>query len=186
MRSPILLFMTSRSRSSMIAGVFAAHGVNWGGVQAQSAGYDTFENQAVKQVLKKHYGLPFCEFAKASGDFLLDLWPIVPQNETWMAKTGIEYFDVFQSLAPFNIYLTRDPEDVARSICQKRPDAQYEPALKAAKWRFAAMRARAAEYGGVFIDTDRVVKGDFTQLREAMEYCGVLFEENKAKAVIKR
>jgi len=167
----------------MIAEIFAVHGVNWGGVQTKSAGYKTFENEPVKAVLKRHFGLPFCELPKPSADFLSDLYGILPDNETWMAKTGIEYFDVFQSLAPFNIYLLRKPEDVAKSICAKRP-GNYDEALAAAKWRFATMRAKQATEGGVFIDTDRVIAGDFEQLRVAMEYCGVLFDEKKARGAI--
>lgn len=170
----------------MISGIFAAHGVHWGNDQRQSAGYDTFENQAIKSLLKKHFGLPFCEMTAPQIEFLQDLYAIVPNNETWLMKTGIEYFDVFQPLAPFNLFLLRKPEAVAKSICQKRPGADYDVALKAANWRFATMRARQAQTGGAFIDTDRVIAGDFEQLQVAMEYCGVLFDEMKTKAAIKR
>lgn len=184
MRSPIVLFMTSRSRSSMIAGIFAAHGINWGDRQLPSAGYDTYENQAIKGLLKSFYGLPFCTMPEPIDAFIKGLYEIVPHNETWLMKTGIEYFELFQPLSPFNVFLLRKPEDVAWSICQKRPNADYEVALKAAKWRFAAMRAMQAKTGGVFIDTDRVITGDFEQLRVAMEYCGVLFDEKKTKGAI--
>lgn len=184
MRSPIMLWMTSRSRSSMISGIFAAHGVHWGTDQRQSAGYDTYENQAIKALLKRRFGLPFCEMPAPQIEFLQDLFAIVPNNETWLMKTGIEYFDVFQPLAPFNLFLLRKPEDVAKSICQKRANADYDVALKAANWRFATMRTRQAQTGGAFIDTDRVIAGDFEQLQIAMEYCGVLFDEMKTKAAI--
>jgi len=183
MRSPICLWMTSRSRSSMISGIFAAHGVNWGGNQQQSLGYDIFENEAVKRVQKRHYGLPYCELIEATGAFLTDLYSVVPQNETWLVKTGIEYFNAFQPLAPFNVYLLRKPEGAAQSIVNKR-GVDYDEALKAVKWRFAAMRARQAIDGGAFIDTDRVIAGDFEQLQAAMEYCGVLFDEKKTKGAI--
>ncbi len=184
MRSPIILWMTSRSRSSMISGIFAAHGVNWGGVQSQSQGYDTFENAAVKAVLKRHYGLPSCTLPEATPGFLTDLYATVPQNETWLVKTGIEYFKTMQGFAPFNVFLLRSPEAVAKSLCSKRSECNYDEALEVAQWRFATMRAMQAKHGGVFVDTDRVIAGDFTQLGVALEYCGVLFDEKKTKGAI--
>jgi len=183
MRSPIVLWMTSRSRSSMISGIFAAHGLNWGSRQRQSAGYDTFENEAVKQVLKRYYGLPYCELIESTAAFLNDLYAILPENDTILVKTGIEYFNAFQPLAPFNVYLLRKPEDVAASIVAKR-QVDYDEALKASKWRFSTMRAMQKLAGGAFIDTDRVIAGDFEQLQTAMEFCGVLFDEKKTKGAI--
>jgi len=186
MRSPIMLWMTSRSRSSMISGIFAAHGVFWGRQQKQSAGYDTYENQEIKTALKKHYGLPFCTMADPTKDFMSELYSIVPNNETWLMKTGIEYFRVFQPMAPFNVFLLRKPEEVVKSICQKRKGSDPAVAEKAVTWRFGMMRQCQARSGGVFIDTDRVIAGDFEQLRVAMDYCGVLFDEKKTLGAIKK
>ena len=186
MRSPIALWMTSRSRSSMIAGIFAAHGVFWGKKQTQTAGYDTFENEPVKVVLKKHYGLPLCAMPATKPEFITDIYATVPQNETWMIKTGIEYFDAMQPMIPFNIYLLRKPEAVAKSLCQKRPGCNYDEALEIAQWRFNMMRVKYGTVGGAFIDTDRVIAGDFQQLKQAMEFCGIIFDEKKTLGAIKK
>ena len=178
MRCPIVLWMTSRSRSSMVAGIFAAHGINWGGKQSQSAGYNTFENMDVRACQKRHFGLPYMQMVEPTAEFIAEIYSLVPQNETYLVKTGIEYFDAFQPLIPFNIYLLRNPEHVAASLCSKRKGLDPDAALQAAEWRFKMMRARHSTVGGVFIDTDRVIAGDFTQLRAAVEICGVLFDEN--------
>lgn len=185
MFSPICLWMTSRSRSSMIAGVFAAHGVYWGDQQQQSAGYDTYEYQAVKKLLKRYYGLPFKTMVNIDQNFESELRALVPNNKTWMYKGGIEYYNAFRIWCPFNVFILRDPAAVAKSICQKRQNADYDVALEAAKWRLAAMKGTQAQDGGVFIDTDRVVSGDLAQLREAVEFCGVVWDEGLAKGVIK-
>jgi hypothetical protein len=184
MHCPIMLWMTSRSRSSMVAAIFAAHGVHWGEVQQQSAGYDTFENQKVKGILKKHFGLPFCTFPESKQDALTEIFGVVPHDRVWMMKTGVEYFKVFQPLTPFNVFIVRDPKAVAKSLCDKNPGARREVALEAAEWRFQQMRILHQQNGGVWVDTDRVIAGDLTQIREALEYCGILYDEAKTKRAI--
>lgn len=170
----------------MVASIFAAHGVYWGDRQQQSAGYDTYENQKIKQALKARYGLPFCQFPEPTSVFMTDLYEMVPHDRVWMMKTGVEYFKVFQPLSPFNVFITRKPEDVVKSICQKRAGADAEVARKAAEWRFQQMRILHQQNGGVWVDTDRLISGDRTQIREALEYCGVLYDDAATTRAIKR
>jgi len=171
----------------MVAAIFAAHGLYWGARQQQSAGYDTFENQQIKAILKAHYGLPFCEFTPVGTTAVLsEILAVVPHDRPWVMKTGIEYFNVFKPLTPFNVFITRPLESVVKSICAKRKGADPEVARQAAEWRYTQMKILHQQYGGVWIDTDRVVSGDLTQIREALEYCGVLYDEAKTKGAIKK
>jgi hypothetical protein len=170
----------------MVAAIFAAHGIYWGDRQQQSAGYDTFENQRIKGILKQHFGLPFCTMPEATAEALADICAVVPQDRPWMMKTGIEYFKVFRPLAPFNVFIVRKPEDVIKSICEKRNNADPVTAHEAVDWRYTQMRIMNEQAGGVWVDTDRIIAGDYTQIREALEYCGVLYDEAKTKGAIKR
>jgi len=174
----------------MVAAIFAAHGLYWGNRQQQSAGYDTFENQQIKAILKQYFGLPFCTLPAIDEPnvppCLRDIQGVTPSDRPWMMKTGIEYFHVFRPLNPFNVFIVRDPEAVVKSICDKRRNADPEMARKAAEWRYLQMKILHQQYGGVWVDTDRLIQGDFTQIREALEYCGVMFDEEKTKGAIRR
>jgi hypothetical protein len=169
----------------MVARIFAEHGVFWGDVQVQSAGYPTYENQAVKALLKRFYGLPFCHMVSHDAQFLIELAQIVPHDRPWMMKCGIEYYNAFRPWTPFNVFILREVNGVVRSICEKRPGGDPEKALRAVQWRFEMMRAMCSFDGGAWVDTDRVIKGDLSQVKNALEFCGVIEDERKIKKAIK-
>ena len=184
---PIMLWMTSRSRSSMVSAIFAAHGIFWGDTQKQSAGYDTYENQTLKAIQIKYWGIPVMEPVSEDkkDNFIQDILKVVPKNEPWSMKTGIEFYPAYRDFNPYNIFITRKAEDVAKSLCQKRVNANYDEALKIIKWRFDYMEKIKEEDGGVFVDTDLIIAGDYSQIKEAIEYCGIEFDEDATKGAIK-
>lgn len=192
MERPILLWMTSRSRSSMVSAIFAAHGIFWGDRQVQSAGYDTYENQKLKKLQSEFnpsWGRPHLRAVDADDEvfkqFQKKIKYIIPPDQRWSMKTGVEYYPAYRGLNPFNIFITRKPEDVANSLCQKRPGSKYEDALEAVLWRFDYMKRIAEEDGGVFVDTDVIKSGDYSQIKKAIEYCGITFNENATRNAIK-
>ena len=190
MKRPILLWMTSRSRSSMVSSIFAQHGIFWGDTQKQSAGYDTYENQNIKSLQKKIFkslrGLDPINDNDPVNEFLKELNKFVPQTRTWSMKTGVEFFNAFLPLNPYNIFITRKPEDIAQSLCNKRPGSNYDEALDVVHWRFNYMKELQAEHGGVFVSTDKIIAGDFSEIKEAIEYCDLEYDEEAAKRAIKR
>lgn len=180
---PIILWMTSRSRSSMVSQIFARHGVFWGDTQKQSAGYDTYENQNIKALQKKVFGgLRTLEpMIKADvpkiKEFLRELSKYVPAKDTWLMKTGCEFFGAFLPLNPYNVFIYRDPIDVAKSLCTKRPEARWprdkDATLETINWRYDYMRHMQDKNGGVSVNTDNIIAGDFSEIKEAIEYCGL-------------
>ena len=190
MKRPIMLWMTSRSRSSMVSAIFIAHGVWWGDTHKKISGYETNENQNIKVLLQKYKAKHWKKIhltpvsPKWNKQFNKDLEKIVPANKQWMSKTGVEYFPAFVDLNPYNIFIYRRPEDVAKSLNDKRVDVQYRDALHAAKWRFKYMKQLQEQHGGVFVNTDEVIKGDFTSIRDAIEYCGLMFDEEATRGAI--
>ena len=193
MKKPIMLWITSRSRSSMVSNIFIQHGVWWGNTHAKISGYEMYENQEIKQLQNKYnpkWGRPFCRPIEASDDVFLDfrreLRKIVPDGVKWMMKTGVEYFNAYKALKPYNVFIRRNPEDVAKSLSSKRKDVQYEEALKVAKWRFAYMEELEREHGGVYVNTDLIKAGEFSQIKMALEYCGLEPDEEKIKKGITR
>lgn len=202
MERPIMLWITSRSRSSMISSMFIKHGVWWGDTIARQewvqedgsmANYISYENQNIKQILKKYktcywFNVHLTPVSpKWNRLFETDLAEILPTDKTWMMKTGVEYFNAFKDLNPYNIFIKRNPADVAQSLCNKRPGTNYKTALHAANWRFDYMDKLQEQYGGVCVDTDKIVgQGDFSEVKEAIEYCGLEYNEESAIKAITR
>lgn len=190
MKRPIMLWITSRSRSSMVSAIFIEHGVWWGNTPATISGYQMNENQNIKALLKRYKDQYWKKVhltpvpTKWNKQFIKDLSKIVPSDQIWMMKTGVEYFPAFKDLNPYNIFVYRNPEDVARSLCEKRKDVKYDDALFAAKWRYEYMHNLQTEYGGVFVDTDKTIQGDYTDIQTALAYCSINYDVEAVKRAI--
>ena len=198
MKRPIMLWITSRSRSSMVSNIFIKHGVWWGKTVAtqnwrengKHHSYVSYENQNIKALMKKyklsHWKKVHMTPVFHVDGFITDLAKIVPKDQTWMMKTGVEYFNAFKELNPYNIYIKRSPEGVAKSLSTKRPDATYKDAYEAAVWRFNYMDQLQEQHGGISVNTDDIIKDDFTQMQQAIEYCGLEWSEEAAREAITR
>lgn len=174
----------------MVAAIFIKHGVWWGNTPAQISGYEMNENQKIKGLLKK-YKTKYWKKVHLSpvsmtwnNQFSKDLKKIVPSDKQWMMKTGVEYFPAFQNFSPYNVFIYRKPEDTARSLTVKRADANYNEALQVVNWRFNYMKELQKQYGGVFVNTDEIISGDFTSIRDAFDYCKLDFNSDLAREAI--
>jgi hypothetical protein len=182
----------------MVSNIFIHHDVWWGNTIAKqnwreggkNKSYVSYENQNIKALLKKyktkHWKKVHMTPVFPVDGFSRDLAKIVPSDETWMMKTGVEYFNAFKELNPYNIFIKRSPEGVAKSLSTKRADASWEDAYEAAVWRFQYMDELQEKYGGVSVDTDNIVKGDFSEMQKAIEYCDLEWNEEAAKEAIVR
>ena len=183
---PIMLWMTSRSRSSMVSSMFIEHGVWWGDTPAKISGYEMNENQNIKALLKRFKTKYWKKVhltpvsPKWNDEFTLELKKLVPST-TWMMKTGVEYFPAFLDTNPYNIFIYRKAEDVAHSLASKRQDVIYKDALHAANWRYNYMSELQQRYGGVFVNTDELIDNDFTTINRVIEYCGLVYDEAATK-----
>ncbi len=197
MKRPIMLWITSRSRSSLVSKMFINHDVWWGNTKVKQhwtdadgqQSYVSYENQNIKKLLKlyKEYFWKKVHLTPVFpvAGFEIRLAEIVPDDKIWMMKTGVEYFNAFKGLNPYNIFILRNPRDVAHSLRQKTK-ARYHVALRSAQWRFAYMKRLQSEYGGVFVNTDNIIQNDFSEIKEAIEYCGLTYDEEAAREAIVR
>jgi len=177
----------------MVSAIFAGHDIYWGNTQKQTNGYDVYENIKITELqhkFKSKWGRAFMRpVAATSGvfeQFQNEIKEFVSADKTWMIKTGVEYFPAFESLNPYNVFIKRNPENVAKSLCNKRPGASYDEALNAVKWRFNFMDQLQSQHGGMVVDTDKIINGDFSDIKKAIEYCGIIFNEEAAKRAIKK
>jgi hypothetical protein len=178
---PVIILATARTRSSMVASVFHAHGLWFGSTDRLRAGYDSFENSQIKAYLKTTYGeLPARFVDPVPG---IDKWlDNVPHGARMAFKCAVAYFPVFKHLNPCWIYVKRDVADTATSFMAKRgpQDTRPRKAVEAMiAERFALMDELRDRHGGVSVDTDAVMSGDRSTLRRAVEYCGIDYDPEK-------
>ena len=119
-----MIWMTSRSRSSLVASVFHHHGLYCGDTyMKQITGYITYENQAIKKIQRDHYrNIPAGELLVPKETFRAAIRNEMEGKDPWMMKTGIEFYKTYEFLRPHNIFVIRDPAGVADSLVAKRPN----------------------------------------------------------------
>jgi len=180
-KRPTLLWMTSRSRSSLVAKIFINHGlwlcdkrVSFGTGVSGGSSYRSYENCYLKSLQKKHNNdsLPIMKETKESDSFNEEVKKHVGSKNCCF-KTGIEHFNMWKAFDPYNIFIRRDLSEVVNSLKQKKPDINVESARKVVEWRYQYMDKCKELYGGVNVDTGKIVNGDYKEVYKALEYCNI-------------
>jgi hypothetical protein len=166
--------MQSRSGSSMVAGIFAAHGF-WNGESYDGVGYETYENVQVKDVIREN------KHRLTRGEFVepFDI-EFEPEREPWFWKGPVEFYPCFQHLDPVVILVRRDIEATARSVLARHPYGEIEYARKLAIQRHNLMN----QVDGINVYSDELIAGDYSSIKHAIYACGVDFSRELADQVI--
>ncbi len=183
---PILILCTSRSRSSLVAGSFAAHGV-WCGISGVTHGYATYEDKRVKQLLRHAGKGDWCER-------LVQPWPpfkermqgLFPADQPWLIKCSVEFFPVVYDAYPGAklVYVHREAKYVTNSIMKKRPGTDYEVANRIIQWRYRTMWKLNELYGGVWVHTTHLDDDFWYTLQEAFVHAGIEFDRSLVDDII--
>jgi hypothetical protein len=180
----ILILMTSRSGSSLVAKIFAAHGFNTGGERVFSCGYETFENAAVNRWIKRHKSqLPLQTGEPCA--YVPGIESCIPENA--VVKIALEYSGLFEKLNPKVITVKRDVTQIARSVADKRGDpSQADGIVPAMQVRMAGLDSAREKWNGAEINTDEIIAGDFSKVEAAFKHHGLHYDEVKAWACVDR
>ena len=179
----ILILMTARSGSSLVAKIFAAHGFDAGNERVYSHGYETFENAKVNRWIDDHIdqmrplttGHP-CKYIPGIED-------CIPPNG--VVKTAVEYSGLFVKMDFKLITVKRDVRSIAESVAIKRGEPGTADSIVGAMMsRMAGMDRLRDKWNGAEIDTDQIMSGDFAGVRAAFEHHGLEFDEAKARACV--
>lgn len=175
---PVLLMMTSRSGSSLVAHIFERHGLyNGSGTRVQTHGYHTHENRAIikglNQMLVRETPFrrvlaPGRELKDFRGVFEAD----VPPDTPWMMKIGVEVYELMRDAFPRGrfVFVRRNTESIVASLCHKTGS---DPAVvrPITEGRMALIESIAAHIDAPIVDTDALARGDYVSLKEAFEKC---------------
>jgi len=197
----VLLLMTSRSGSSMIAKMLADHGFYWTSDPTQNPAvggkkvkYRTFENQIVKKFNKIQFGVPLGNpltfddvHANLFEEMVRNEYGHCDQQHPRFWKGAAEFFPIWYAISqresieiqPVVIWRPRDKviesliaKQASRGLKVFLPDVEMITSL-----RYEFLSELAAEYAFPVIETEQVVRGDLSTLKAAMESYGYVLND---------
>ena len=173
--SNAVILMQSRSGSSMVAGIFAAHGF-WYGESYDKAGYPTFENVDVKDAIKAN------KDKITRGEFCQPFDPcFYPEYEPWFWKGPVEVYPCFENFGAQTILVRRNARANVDALMARHPggDRDYARSL------YVKRHNLMDEVGGIDVYSDEIIAGDYTSIKLALNACDVEFNPELAKSVIR-
>ena len=169
-----IVLMTSRSGSSLVCKILAAHGLRWRDgnqmpmqqARGTAAGYYTYEHPTIKAALKKctpngHW--PMGDMVKVSNRRLDIMKKLVDIKDIDFVKAAAEFADLWLAWAammsePINfIKVYRPPEDIADSL-MRRGLGEWQLGYEISEKRLGLMESLS----GRWVSTNLLVKGDWT------------------------
>ena len=181
---PIILLGSPRSGTSLIASIFAAHGV-WVGTSRPSdegnpEGY--FENIMLSEV----------RYRMGHGDGLSkDLVHQLLESDgyeggPWLVKHSPPTWRAWRQFSPKWILIKRNPVKLLESrIKCGQWDMTREEHEIAIATDLVVMDGIEFHYSGLEIWTDKLFSGCWSELEDAFEYCGLTLDVDKVKRILK-
>ena len=173
MKRPIILWRVDGSKSSLISTIFRSHGV-WlppktDEIMDLQLLQRNFMNGRFEKTMVVLNKAEEKVFQRASTAFID---AAVGNSATMFFKNSIDWFFPWLYCKPFNLFAWRNPGDIGSS----QPHA--------VKWRLNMMKWMQNEYGGVWIDIDKTTSQDYSDIKSAMEYCGINYSEGRIKRAL--
>ena len=195
MNEPILIMAMPRSGSSMIAGIFAAHGVWVGNNKAGGRNpKGSFENTALRNLVMMLYDgkglVERGETAHSIQTFRMLVESAIEadgyKGGPWLWKGSAMYWPAWHQFEPKWIVCRRELDAVLRSSLD--PPYVYGRLLADAVRRIIERHEAQLNVlvgkGALEVDTAAVVSGDYTTIKAAIEDCGLAFDEDATRAFV--
>lgn len=187
----ILITGSPRTGTSLIAKIFVNHGV-WVGEFLDNArlwGYKHYENNAIKQSVKQIGKRYYTEGGNTIGEPIktgrLDRERIrvvvegLEPKEPWLFKVGSEYAPLFLQFEPKIVMVKRDEDQAIKAIIERGSSRSKTEARKILRRRIAYMKTLEKDYGAKWVYPDELLAGDYTSIKQALEYSGIEYDEDK-------
>ena len=176
----ICIYTNPKSGSSMVTGIFKAHGVWAGTDEISKQGYPHYEWWDMKRAIK-----PADDNTLMTGDLLrvskqrqrhVDAVLMQVNEKHYIHKWVPDCHSYMEPHKPKVIKIRRKLSSIQRS---QGADNEY---IKVAERRFALMET----IPGMWIDTDKLMAGNIAELESAFTYCGILFYPSIVERCIDR
>lgn len=190
----VLLLMTSRSGSSMVADIVRRHGYFWARdeednplVGGRRALYNSFENQTVKTFNKREFGVPLGDMITYDDSTLRAFGALVKHEyggqEQCVWKGAVEFFPVWWGLHEAGLIdarpmiIWRSEKGVKDSLRAKRRGRVDEQKLdEITARRFETMGTLASDFAFPVIYTEELIQGLYDSLQQAFECYGMTMQ----------
>jgi len=197
--SPIVILMAPRSGSSMVAGIFAAHGV-WVGKDLRT------KNEHNQEGFFEHNYLQRLTCSLFPGDegwnehvppsmkqAILDKLVATAQADgyisgPWLYKSEAVQFPLWKGLNPKWVCVRRDADAIFKSsrnsglVGKRSTDEQVRKTIQN---NVEKMDYVVENLNGVNVYSDEVIDGDMSSLDRAFQYCGLALDSKKAASCIR-
>lgn len=188
---PILVVASPRSGTSMTAGLIHRHGV-WVGTYRENDKYNPqghYENKPLNSVLRHWFGvLPVTgEIATPVDGFREKVEEVIRgdgyEEGPWLYKHSVMYWPIWHEFDPIWIKCWRDKESI---IASNKAVGFLKSSESDNRVRHLVERhhEEMRKLPGPDVDTEAVAQGDFTTLEEAINHCGLKFDEQIASEFV--
>lgn len=184
MRDPIVVLGAARSGTSMVAGLFARHGA-WTGRCREPDEYNErgyFENLDLKRVLIDRWGhlKRQMEVGRPQDGFREEVLEILRDSGydggPWCMKHGALYWRAWHEFDPTFVCVYRNP----RSVLESGDHGNFIRGRETVALAQGTMEEVVQCEGGTRADSERLIEGHYTQIREAFAAAGMEFDEDVA------
>lgn len=186
---PIILLGAPRSRTSLTAHIFHAHGCWVGNYKAgdnnNPNGY--YENRDFKKAIVARAGRacvhegyvcqPDPGWEGVARDVLRDTGY---EGGPWIVKHSAMYHPLWHGMAPFFVTIRRGVEAIMAS-CAATGYLKSDEAIRA---HVRVLDEVEENHGGHRLDTDRYFRGEWAQMDAVMSAAGLHFDRNIAEGVV--
>lgn len=190
MIEPIVILTIARSGSSMVAGIFAQHGV-WTGPTLGPSKYNAkgyFESQGLRDFIRGNYDffslVENGRLAPRHKGFKKTIGHILNkggyQDGPYLFKHNVLYYPLWHEFSPKFVCIRRNIDSVIES-CKR---TGYLKNMDALEPQIEALDFARDELGAAEVFTDEVLKGDFSSLKSAFSHCGIELDEQIARDFI--
>lgn len=177
---PIVVIGMPRSGTSMVAGVFAAHGVFVGTCKEADSKNEKgfFEHVGFTELVIKLYGRGVISKNRVPEphlDFKGRLMALMEEDGydggPWLIKHAHVYHRIWEGFNPRFVVVKRD----AGSISQSAEDLGWRSSISYIIECQKMLDRVAKKHGAPVVDSNEVVKGNYDSLRAAFDSCGLIF-----------
>lgn len=196
LNEPLVLFGSPRGGTSVIAGIFAAHGL-WtgktfggpGGVG--SGGYVNHENAALKAFMKEHWPLDAGNHnvVAQKADLRAFCEQVVPEDTDWMFKGTTEYHPVWAHWFPSAVhaFIIRNKRQAIEAHVRRRGEQVRDVATRVVEERYQYIAKMAIDHEIPVIDSDAVVLNeDYQAIENILNQFSISLDTNLIDACVDR
>ena len=179
---PIVIVGMPRSGSSMVAGVFAAHGVFTGVCKEADSRNEKgfFEHVGFMELVTELYGKGLISrnsVPETHPDFKPRLMELMERDGysggPWFVKHAHVFHNIWRDFNPRFIIVKRD----TASISESARDLGWSSSMSHITEGQKMLDRVAKEHGAPIVDSNELIKGDYSSLERAFEYCGLIFNK---------